>query len=102
VFLKILKKLRVAGKDLIVGWYAFHHPSTPVAGKFVLLGLAIYLLSPIDLIPDTFPLLGWLDDLALVSFALPAILKLLPSDVHKQAQSSAEGLLMRVFRSRKH
>jgi len=102
VFLKILRGLRRAGKDLAVAWYAFHHPSTPLIGKFLLLVIALYLLSPVDLIPDTFPLLGWVDDFALASLALPKLLNCLPGEVLHESRQHADSLWKRIFLSDKN
>lgn len=99
---RILRKLRAAGKQLVIAWYAFRHPATPLPAKFMLLLMAIYLISPIDLIPDAIPVLGWLDDIALVSLGLPLLLTLLPSQVLSQSKEAADIFLTRVFRLRRH
>ena len=51
--------------------------------------MALYLLSPFDLLPDWIPLLGWIDDLMLISIVLPLFLRLLPADVLLRAQRRA-------------
>ena len=56
----------------------------------MLIGMLIYVLSLIDLIPDTLPLLGWLDDMALITLILPLLLKLLPAEVIRQARQQAD------------
>ena len=99
---KVVRKLKSAGKHLLMAWYAFRHPATPLPGKLVLLLMMIYLFSPIDLVPDTFPVLGWLDDLALISFGLPALFRLLPSEVLMHSQEMADNFILRVFRLYKH
>lgn len=99
---RIFRRLRLVGKDLVAGFYAFRHPATPVTGKLLLLGIALYLLIPIDLIPDTFPVLGWLDDFALASIVLPRLLKCLPADVLRESRQLADRLWGRVFHSDKN
>ncbi len=94
---RIFRRLRYIGTDLVVGVYAFRHPSTPLSDKWLLLGIALYLLSPVDLVPDIFPVFGWLDDLALASFALPRLLKCLPPNVLREARQRAGSGWMRVF-----
>lgn len=49
-------------------------PAVPKAAKIVLVALAVYLASPIDLIPDVIPLVGYLDDVLLVAIILDGIL----------------------------
>ena len=97
-----LKKLRLLDEQVLFAWYAFRHPATPLPGKLMLLLIALYLLSPVDLIPDTFPILGWLDDVALVSLGLPLILKLLPSPVRNYAQAAADAFIARIPGTRKY
>ena len=53
-------------------WLAFRHPRTPWYAKAVLVLVLLYLMSPVDLIPDVIPLLGMLDDLlVLVGGTIP-------------------------------
>jgi uncharacterized membrane protein YkvA (DUF1232 family) len=84
--------LRAAGSHLRGAWYAWRHPELPLAGRLMLIGMAIYVISPIDLVPDVLPVLGWLDDLALLTLILPLLLKLLPEEVLIEARRQSEGL----------
>jgi uncharacterized membrane protein YkvA (DUF1232 family) len=49
---------------------SWHDPRTPWAARWLLLAAAAYVLIPTDFIPDFVPVLGWLDDLAVVPAAL--------------------------------
>jgi uncharacterized membrane protein YkvA (DUF1232 family) len=49
-------------------------PALPEAAKVALALAALYLLSPIDLLPDVIPLAGWLDDLLIVAVVLDGVL----------------------------
>jgi len=49
--------------------------------KLIPLFLVLYLLMPIDIIPDFIPVLGYLDDVALIAAALALMIKLMPRDV---------------------
>lgn len=60
---------------------AWRHPLSPGWLKPALLLLVVYLVSPIDLIPDTIPLLGIVDDLVLLPLAMRFILRRLPAAV---------------------
>ncbi len=62
-------------------WLALRHPLQPRWLKPVLALVAIYLISPVDLIPDFIPFLGVVDDIVLVPLAMHAILKRLPAAV---------------------
>ncbi|MCM0044183.1 MAG: DUF1232 domain-containing protein [Burkholderiaceae bacterium] len=86
---RLTRRLRAAGRYLLVGWHAWRHPALRWPGKLVLVLMALYLLTPIDIVPDGIPLLGWLDDFALVAIVLPLFLKLLPADIVRDARRKA-------------
>ena len=53
--------------------------------QWIWLALALgYTLSPLDLVPDTFPILGWLDDLSILSAAILNLFQHYNKDTHKQ------------------
>jgi uncharacterized membrane protein YkvA (DUF1232 family) len=62
-------------------WFALRHPLAPRWLKPAVALTALYLLSPIDLLPETLPVLGLVDDLVLVPLALAFIVKRLPAAV---------------------
>ena len=62
-------------------WFALRHPAAPGWLKLGTAMIALYLLSPIDLIPDTLPLIGVVDDLVLVPLAVRWLLQRLPPEV---------------------
>lgn len=60
-------------------WFALRHPLAPRWLKPALALVGLYLLSPVDLLPDTLPVLGVVDDLVLVPLALSWIAQRLPA-----------------------
>jgi len=58
MFSRLRRLARVAGREVTVLWFACRHPATPRTVKLGAAFLAVYLLSPIDLVPDTLPVLG--------------------------------------------
>ena len=84
---------RTTGRELAVLWYACRHPSTPRMVKLAAIVLVGYVISPIDLIPDALPVLGWIDDVTLLAFGIPALLKLVPANALLDAHSASERLL---------
>lgn len=62
-------------------WAALRHPGAPGWLKLGTGLLALYLVSPIDVIPDWIPFLGVVDDLVLVPLAIRWMLKRLPANV---------------------
>ena len=62
-------------------WFALRHPNAPGWLKWGTAAIALYLFSPIDLIPDVLPLVGMVDDLVLVPLAIRWLLKRLPPEL---------------------
>lgn len=62
-------------------WAALRHPDAPTWLKVGTVLTILYVLSPIDLIPDWIPFAGWMDDLAVVTFAIRWMLKNLPPEI---------------------
>jgi uncharacterized membrane protein YkvA (DUF1232 family) len=60
-------------------WFAIRHPLAPRWLKPALAGVAVYALSPVDLLPDVLPVLGLADDVVLVPLALALIARRLPA-----------------------
>jgi uncharacterized membrane protein YkvA (DUF1232 family) len=77
-------------------YLASRDPRTPWRAKLVVLLVVAYALSPIDLIPDFVPVLGYVDDLLLLPLGIALAIKLIPPDIlaecraRASAQSSAE------------
>lgn len=49
-------------RELLLAWAVLRDPRSPRAAKLVTVLAALYIVSPIDFVPDTIPILGWLDD----------------------------------------
>lgn len=62
-------------------WTALRHPAAPGWLKWGTALIALYLFSPIDLLPDFIPGFGVIDDLVLVPLAIRALLKRLPPEL---------------------
>jgi uncharacterized membrane protein YkvA (DUF1232 family) len=72
---------QVVKRDTISLYLAAQDPRTPWYAKAIAAIVVAYALSPIDLIPDFIPILGYLDDILLVPFGLWIAIKLIPGDV---------------------
>ena len=76
--------LYIAGRDPCVPWYV----------KLAAVAVAAYALSPIDLIPDFIPVLGYLDDVIILPVALLLVIKMIPAplmaEFRQEAQRRAE------------
>lgn len=80
---------RAVKRDVHAVWLAARDPRTPWFAKALALIVAAYALSPIDLIPDFIPLLGYLDDLLIVPLGILLVVRLIPPEVMKEHRQAA-------------
>ena len=74
----LLTKFR---KELLLAWAVLRDPRSPKAAKIATVLAALYVVSPIDFIPDAIPILGWLDDGLIGYFLLQMAFKFLPEEL---------------------
>lgn len=79
--------------ELLALWFACKHPRTPLAAKLLAALVVAYAFSPIDLIPDFIPVLGYLDDLILLPVGVWIVLKLIPEPVMAECRAQASAWL---------
>ena len=91
----IKAKAKLLKRQSMVLYYAVRDPRTPLGVKLLAGAIVAYALSPIDLIPDFIPILGYLDEVILLPLAIAIALKLLPEAVLQDAQVQAESALNR-------
>ncbi|MBP2301239.1 YkvA family protein [Azospirillum picis] len=82
---------RTLKRDVIAISLAAGDPRTPWPARLVALCVVAYALSPIDLIPDFVPVLGYLDDLIIVPLGILLAIRLIPPDVMTEHRAAAEG-----------
>lgn len=83
------KKLK---QDIPAIFIALKKKETPLAAKLVAALTVGYALSPIDLVPDFIPVLGYLDDLLVLPGLVALTLRLIPPEVLSQCRKEAESL----------
>jgi len=81
-----------AKRDVVALHLAARDPRVPWFAKAVVTCVAAYALSPIDLIPDFIPVLGYLDDLIIVPLGILLALRLVPPDLMAEFRREADGL----------
>ncbi len=81
---------RSVKRDVVALWIAARDPRTPFAAKVVAGAVAAYALSPIDLIPDFIPILGYLDDLLIVPLGILLAIGLIPAPLISEFRIMAE------------
>jgi uncharacterized membrane protein YkvA (DUF1232 family) len=75
--------------ELVTLWRAFFAPETPLHLKALMLLVPLYLVSPLDLIPDFVPIAGWLDDAIVIPLLVSFIVRLLPQRAPAYARSAS-------------
>ena len=70
-------------------WLLLRNPRAPLAAKVVAVAAALYLFSPLDIVTDFIPILGWIDDAIIVSALLSLAYRLLPADLHESLKRQA-------------
>jgi uncharacterized membrane protein YkvA (DUF1232 family) len=80
---------RSVKRDVIALWLAARDPRVPWYAKAVAAAVAAYALSPIDLIPDFIPVVGYLDDLIIVPLGVLLAVRLIPADLMEELRSEA-------------
>ena len=82
-------------RDVVALWLAARDPRTPWYAKALAAFIAAYALSPIDLIPDFIPVLGYLDDLIIVPIGIWLSVKLIPVALMVEFREKAGRLVER-------
>lgn len=91
---------RAIKRDIVAIWLAGRDPRVPWPVKLLALLVAGYALSPIDLIPDFIPILGYLDDVLLLPLGILLVVRLLPPDLLAEHRAAAVGILDRPVSKR--
>ncbi|ATA55468.1 MULTISPECIES: YkvA family protein [Variovorax] len=83
-------------RDAVTLWFACRDPATPWLPKALCWFTVAYALSPIDLIPDFIPVLGYLDDVLLLPALIWLAVRLLPPEVITRSRVRAEEWMART------
>lgn len=84
---------RLIRRDAHALYLAARDPRVPWYAKLLALAVAAYALSPIDLIPDFIPVLGYLDDVILLPLGILLVIRLIPADImaeHRELAAAAQ------------
>lgn len=76
-------------RDVLAVYLAARDPRTPWHVRLLAMAVAAYALSPIDLIPDFIPVLGYLDDLLIVPLGLLLVVRLIPPELLTEHRATA-------------
>lgn len=87
---RLRQRARAIKRDTYTLYLACRDPRTPWYVKLFAGGIVAYALSPIDLIPDFIPVLGYVDDLVLLPLAIVLAVKLIPDSVLVECRAKAQ------------
>ena len=76
--------------ELLALWFAYRHPKTPWYAKVLVMLIGGYAFSPIDLIPDFIPFIGYLDDLLILPLGIYIAVRLIPKEVLDETRVKAK------------
>ena len=80
---------RAIRRDVHALWLAARDPRTPRAARLLAVAIAAYALSPIDLIPDVIPVLGYLDEAILLPLLILLVIRLIPPVLMAEHRATA-------------
>jgi uncharacterized membrane protein YkvA (DUF1232 family) len=93
------ERVQALKKETFTLYFACRHPAVPWYAKASALIVVGYALSPIDLIPDFIPVLGYLDDLVLVPLGIMLVIRMIPADALAECRRQSEEMVGRVTRA---
>jgi len=92
------KRANQLKQEVFALWIAYRKPGVPWYAKAFCALVVAYAFSPIDLIPDFIPVLGYLDDLVLIPLGVALAIKMIPADILSTAREEA---LQRIAEGKK-
>lgn len=92
-FAMLKQRARALKTDSLALYFAARHPATPWYAKLVAFLVIAYAFSPIDLVPDFIPVLGYLDDVILIPLGIALTVRLVPDAVMLECRERAAGVL---------
>src|SRR4030042_5472226 len=90
IFETLKTKAKILKKEITVIYYAYQHPELSILPKILIIFTLGYALSPIDLIPDFIPVLGYLDDLIILPILITLSIKLIPVEIMTESRIKVE------------
>jgi uncharacterized membrane protein YkvA (DUF1232 family) len=90
--MKLREKAKKLTTDVPAMFLALKNKGTPWYAKIMAAMVVVYALSPIDLIPDFIPILGYLDDLIILPALIALTIKLIPGEVFAECRAQSEGV----------
>src|SRR6185436_9969049 len=86
---RLKARARQLKSEVAALYFAARHPGTPWYAKVLMAAIVAYALSPIDLIPDFIPVLGFVDEIVLLPFAIALAVRMVPVAVMDECRERA-------------
>jgi uncharacterized membrane protein YkvA (DUF1232 family) len=93
-FQSIKQKASALKRDVYALYYAYRDPRLSWGPRIFAACVVAYAFSPIDLIPDFVPILGYLDDLILIPAGIALALRMIPAEIMADARTKAAAALL--------
>jgi len=90
---RLRKRARSLKAEAYALYLAYRDPRVPLYARIFAAGVVAYAFSPIDLIPDFIPVIGYLDDLVLVPLGIALALKMIPPPVMEECRARAKEVM---------
>ena len=104
--MRILESLKAKSKHLkkesTALYYAYQHPNVSRLPRLIILFTLGYALSPIDLIPDFIPILGYVDDLIIIPALISFSINLIPQDILEASRKEVHSILLNIVSNYGH
>jgi uncharacterized membrane protein YkvA (DUF1232 family) len=97
-FLSWKERVQTLKRETFTLYLACRHPRVPWYAKLLALVVVAYALSPIDLIPDFIPVLGYLDDLVLIPLGFMLVIRMIPPEVLAECRRRSEEIVGKAIR----
>ena len=91
-----ITRAKLLKDELIALYFAYKDPRVPWYARLFIIVVVGYALSPIDLIPDFIPFIGYLDDLILIPLGINIALKMIPEYLMIEARKKAEKEIIKI------
>ena len=88
-------KARLLKTEVYAIYLAYKDPRVPWYARIFAICVVGYAFSPIDIIPDPIPILGYLDDLILVPLGIAFVLKMIPKEVMAECREQAKAVMLK-------
>ena len=90
--MKFKERAKQLKEDIPAIFLVLGKKEAPWYAKLLVFATIAYALSPIDLVPDFIPLLGYLDDIILLPLLIAITIKLIPKEIFEQCRAEADGI----------